>query len=128
MKLERWISPRTCVTVEGSEHLAIFKALTAAQEAFGERACGKCQSEDIEYVVREATDKKGKEEYEYPEMHCKNPKCRAKLTYGQAKDKTFFPIRFKRTGKEYDKDENGKLIPKGTNGWVKWNFDTKQEE
>lgn len=126
MKLERWISPKTCVTVEGNEHMALVKAIVSAQEVFGESHCGKCGKDNLQFAIRKATDAKGKEEYEYPELHCLD--CRAKLTYGQAKDKTLFPVRFKRTGKEYDLDENGKYIPKGKNGWVKWNFDKQVEE
>lgn len=123
MKIERWLSPRTCVTVEGETHMAIFEQLIAAQEVFGEKVCGKCGKDNLEYAIRKAAQ--GKKEHPYPEMRCLD--CKAKLKYGQS-DGTFFPIRFKRDGKEYVKDENGRNIPLGANGWVKYNKETGEEE
>lgn len=123
MKIERWLSPRTCVTVEADTHMAIFEQLVAAQEVFGEKCCGKCKSENIEYVIRKASQ--GKKEFPYPEMRCKD--CWAKLKYGQS-DETFFPVRFKREGKEYVKDKDGRNIPIGDNGWVKYNKESGEEE
>lgn len=113
------------IQIEGETQIDVFKQAASVQETFGESCCGKCQSTNLQYVVR-ISEADG-EEYEYPELHCKN--CNAKLTFGQEKKNGgLWPIRFQRDGKKYKVDENGKKVPKGTNGWVKYNFQTKQEE
>jgi len=115
----------SCV-FEGKGHSDIHEQIASFQEVFEENACGKCGSDDIKFVVRIAKD--GKEEFTYHEMRCN--KCGAKLSLSQKNDKTgsLFPVRFERDGKEYKKDANGKMIPKGKNGWVKYNPATQKEE
>lgn len=110
------------VQVEGDSYKDVFKQASVAQEIFGEKCCGKCQSPNIKFVVR--TDS---EDNEYYEMHC--TECYSKLAFGQNKEnKALFPIRSLREGKNYKLDANGKKIPKGSNGWVKFNRSTGQEE
>jgi DNA-directed RNA polymerase subunit RPC12/RpoP len=111
---------------EGKGHLDIWKQIASFQEVFEEEKCGKCGKDNIKYVLRVAQD--GKDEYEYPELRCNS--CGAKLSFGTMKDGngTLFPIRFEREGKEYKKDANGKSIPKGSYGWVKYNKETGKEE
>jgi DNA-directed RNA polymerase subunit RPC12/RpoP len=119
-------SGRFDVELEGKGHLDIFKQISSFQEVFEEPQCGKCGSPDLKHVVRIAKD--GKKEFEYPELRCQ--KCGAKLSFGIMNDGegTLFPIRFERDGNEYRKDENGKAIPKGKWGWVKYNKETGKEE
>jgi len=111
------------LVAEGSP-AEIWQELQTFQELFEDNACGKCNNKDIKYRIRKA--EKGKKEYDYYELQC--PKCYAKMSYGQSDEGALFPIRFLREGKEYVKDENGKNIPKGTRGWVKFNKETGKEE
>lgn len=121
-------SGNNLIQVEGESQIDVFKAMASAQETFGEEKCGKCGKPNFKYVVRVAKDEAG-DEYEYPELKCTNPGCYAKLSFGQEKKGGgLFPIRFQRDGKNYVKDKDGKSIPRGTNGWVKYNRETKQEE
>lgn len=113
------------IQIEGETQIDVFKQAASVQETFGESSCGKCKSTNLKYVIRKA--EADGEEYEYPELHCRE--CGAKLTFGQEKkDGGLWPIRSERDGKKYKRDENGKKIPKGSNGWVKYNHATKQEE
>lgn len=111
---------------EGKGHSDIHEQISSFQEVFEESSCGKCNSDDIRFVVRIAKD--GKEEFTYHEMRCQA--CGAKLSLSVKNDKTgsLFPVRFERDGKEYKKTEDGKLIPRGKNGWVKYNKVTGKEE
>lgn len=113
------------IQVEGETQMEVFKQASSCQETFGEKCCGKCKSTDLAFVVRTASDDSG-DEYEYPELWCRT--CGSKLKFGQSKGGELFPIRFKRNGKKYEFDDNGKKIPVGANGWVKYNHKTKQEE
>lgn len=51
-----------------------------------------------------------------------------KLTYGHGEGDILYPERFKSKDGQYLKDDNGKFIPLGSNGWLKYNAETKQEE
>ena len=136
MQVEYKVNDRAVVVANGENPLEVFKNLATLQEVFGEEKCGKCGGTNFTFRIRKAQD--GKKEYEYPEIVCHsyliedmnytNKKCYAKLTFGQSDDGILFPIRFKREGKEYVKDKDGKNIPKGDNGWVRYNFDKKCEE
>jgi DNA-directed RNA polymerase subunit RPC12/RpoP len=113
---------------EGKGHLDVWRQIASFQEVFEEEKCGKCGKDNLRFNLRISSDAKGKEEYEYPELRCLS--CGAKLTFGIMKDgkETLFPVRNEREGKEYKKDANGKLIPKGSYGWVKYNKETGKEE
>lgn len=117
-------SGNNLIQVEGKNDMEVFENMASAEEVFSESKCGKCGSTEIRYKIRPATD--GKKQYKYPEMVCS--KCYAKLTFGQGDDGKLFPVRFQRDGKDYVLDENGRRQPKGANGWVKYNRETKQEE
>lgn len=111
---------------EGKGHSEIHEQIASFQEVFEECVCGKCGSTDTRFVVRIAKD--GKKEYTYHEMRCN--KCGAKLSLSVKDDGmgSLFPVRFERDGGEYKKTEDGKLIPRGKNGWVKYNKETSKEE
>ena len=109
---------------DGENPLEIFEKLAMLQEVFCEDKCGKCGNTALSYRVRKVQD--GKKEYTYPELGCN--KCYAKLTFGQSDDGRLFPVRYQRKDKEYIKDKDGRNIPKGSNGWVKYNKETGKEE
>lgn len=119
-------SDSVSISINGENPLEVFKGLANFQEVFGEKCCGKCQSTDISFRVRRPT--KGSKTYDYPELVCQNPKCRAKLSFGQSDEGALFPVRFQREGGAYVKDENGKNVPRGTWGWVVFNRETGKEE
>jgi hypothetical protein len=104
--------------VEGNGHAEIWEQLASLAEAFGEKKCGKCNSEDIRHVVRE--NEGGDKFYE---LHCQN--CRARLRMSVTKkDKQFFPKR--KAGKD---DASG--LAEGTylphNGWMKFDKASNKE-
>ena len=86
--------------------------------------CGKCGCEKIQLVHREV----GK--FSYFEAHCLA--CRAKLSFGtkQDADKNLYPRRVeidpKTNEPAVDSDGRKKMLP--SNGWVRWNFETNQNE
>jgi len=116
MKVEFKANDKVTLVAEGESQLEVFENLASMQEVFAEEKCGKCSSDRLSFKVRKVPD--GKKFFYYPELVCQ--KCYAKLTYGQS-DAGLFPIRYERKEKEYVKDANGKNIPLGTNGWIKWN-------
>jgi hypothetical protein len=63
----------------------IFKQLSMLSEIFVQE-CGCCHNDEVVFKVRVVEDN------EYYECVCTNPKCRAKLSYGQhKKGGTLFP-------------------------------------
>lgn len=98
-----------CVNADTQKEL--FEELASNQEIFSKvnTTCGVCQSEETRFVVRHV--EKDKDEFDYYEVHCQNPSCRAKLAFGvhQGKAGTVFPKR---------KDEDGKFLP--NNGWTRY--------
>ncbi len=84
---------RCTVQVEAETQKELFEAWAAAVEVFGEQRCGLCKSEAIVPVVRIVTQ--GKESFDFHEMHCQNPECRGRLSYGVHKGNggTLFPHR-----------------------------------
>jgi hypothetical protein len=66
------------VEVEGETQKALFQEVALAHEVFGEPNCGLCGCDDIVPVVRRVVQ--GKKVFEYPEYHCQNPKCLARLS------------------------------------------------
>lgn len=102
MKVTAKLSPVITIDIDGETQVDIFEKLSAVQEVFGITKCGKCGSQDLRYITRE-----DKEENKYHEIQCQNPKCRAKLAFGQnKKGGGLFPRR---------KDSEGKYIDNG--GW-----------
>jgi hypothetical protein len=88
----------------------LFAQLASFQEVFGQEKCGKCDCDDLQFVVRENN------ENEYHELRCK--KCYAKLAFGvNKKGGGLFPKR---------KNADNEWLPDG--GWVKWNPDKQVAE
>jgi len=88
----------------------LFGQLSNFQEVFGQHSCGKCNSDDLRYVVRE------NDSNEYHEIRCNG--CSARLSFGvNKKGGGLFPKR---------KDADGNWLPDG--GWVKWNSKTQTIE
>jgi hypothetical protein len=83
---------RCTVQVEAETQKQLFEEWASAVEVFGEQRCGLCKSEAIAPVVRTVTH--GKQEYQFHELHCQNPECRARLTFGiHQTGETLFPHR-----------------------------------
>lgn len=92
-----------CLTLEldSSNQKELFENLANLQEVFGEDRCGKCDSTDLRFIVRENDGNK------FYEVQCR--KCYARLAFGShKKGETLFPKR--KDGDSYLPD----------NGWTKW--------
>ncbi len=100
------------IEVDGDSQKEVWRKLASAEEIFCESRCGACKGTDIRHAVREGSRTKGKkvETFEFFELHCKNPKCRARKRYGilQKDGESLFPHR---------KDENSNWLP--NDGWIK---------
>lgn len=97
------------VTTEVATAKEIFEKVGYYAELFTDNECGLCHSTNIVPRKRKAGDS---DEYDYYEMQCLNPECRARLSFGQSKDKvSLFP---KRKGE----GEGATWLP--NNGWAKY--------
>lgn len=123
MKVQLKVAPRVFVEANGETQTAVFEQAAALQEVFATyHKCGKCQSEDLRFVVRESDD-----DNKYYELHCQNSRCRARLAFGQHKvGGTMYPRRQENKKQSIMKGklEAGAWLP--DDGWIKWNKD-KQE-
>ena len=103
---------RLAIEAEGDTQKAVFTELARLQEVFDNVTCGKCKGTDIRFTVRTVDDN------DFFEIHCTNPKCRARFALGQhKKGDSLFPQR---------KGKDGEWLP--DNGWMRYNPQTKQEE
>ena len=101
---------RLKVELEAESQVDLFQQLGEFQEIFDETECGKCQSENLRFVVRNV------DENLYYELKCLD--CGARLSFGtMKKGGRLFPRR---------KNKDGEWLP--DRGWVNWNPDTKKEE
>lgn len=104
------------VEVEAETQKELFQQIALASEVFGEKKCGLCGSEDIFPAYRTVTQ--GKKSFEYPEYHCQNPACRARLSIGcNMEGGTLFPQR-KLDDKGKPDRETGQYGKH--NGWTKY--------
>ena len=88
----------------------VFQQLANFQEIFAETTCGKCESENIRFQVRNVDDNF------YYELRCAD--CGSRLSFGShKKGGGLFPKR---------KDSEGNWLP--DRGWVKWNPKTEKNE
>lgn len=111
------VSPTTVVEVSGADIKEVFRRRAEAEEVLAEEKCGVCESPRIRYVVRKVS--KGKNNYEYFEVHCRA--CGARLAFGQSQDTTsLFPKRRLNDRGEPDM-ENGTFGKHG--GWTKFRGD-----
>jgi ribosomal protein L40E len=110
---------RINVQLEADSQKALWKELAHFQEVFEETRCGKCDSNDLRFIVRSSPyEKDGKtKEADYHELKCN--KCGAKLAFGVLDDGSdgLFPKRKDKT--------TGKT--KGKKGWVNWDSEKKRE-
>ena len=120
MRVEYKVNEYVTVVAEADEYKDVFKQLAKLQEAFGERACGKCGSANLKFVHRVSG------EYDFYELKCMD--CRAKLEFGQGKD-TFYPKRMVTDAKgKAVKNEDGKAKYRPDHGWMIFNKDTGENE
>jgi hypothetical protein len=126
MKMNVKVSPSRVIELQAEKQKDLFKALASAHEVFGEKECGLCKCPDIVPVWRTATRMTGKkvETFEFPEYHCQNPKCRARLSLGTINDDTgtLFPQRrLMPDGKVPGKQDNKEHARHGDHrGWTTW--------
>ena len=101
---------RLNVELEGDSQRDIFGEIAKFQEVFEEGVCGKCDSDNIRFVVRNVDDNL------YHELRCTG--CSAKLSFGShKKGGGLFPKR---------KDGDGNWL--SDRGWLKWNSKTEKNE
>lgn len=113
------------VVGDGTNPADVFQQIASMSEAFGENECGKCKGKNLRFAVRTVQD--GKKSYTYYEMRCQD--CRAKLAMGQGDDGVLYPNRFQKDEDgNYVLNEKGFKAFKGSNGWTRYNRETKQEE
>lgn len=126
MEMEVKVSPTRIIKLVAEKQKDLFKALASAHEVFGEKECGLCKGPDIVPVWRQTTRVTGKkvETFEFPEYHCQNPQCRARLSLGTINDDTgtLFPQRrLMPDGKVPGKKDNKELAKHGPHrGWTRW--------
>lgn len=127
MQINYRVNNDVTITCEADKEIDVIKALSRLNEVFGDKKCRKCGGTDIYFHVRMA--KKGKQDVEYPELRCKKPNCRAKLTFGQNQTGgTVYPKRYKQENGENVKGPDGKNIILGDWGWTIFNKETQKEE
>lgn len=133
MKAQVKVSPTIIVEVEAGKQKDLFKAVASAHEVFGEKKCGCCGGTNVAPVWRTVTTVKGKktETFEYPEWHCQEPKCRARLALGTINDDsgTLYPQRKLVDGQRpptKEEREQGKGTYGPHNGWHR--YQGKKEE
>ena len=104
------------VEIESESVKDLFREIATLAEVLNEEKCGVCGEEHI--IPKTRNVEKNKKFYEYFEMSCSNPKCRARLNFGQKQDGSgIFPIRKLDTNGKPDR-ENGSYG--SHNGWSKY--------
>lgn len=113
MKCQYRVNPDLMLELEAADQKQLFERMAEAAEIFGNwRACGKCKSPDHKPrpVVR-LNQKKQK----FYELHCTNPRCKARFVYGQSQNgPTLFPQR------KFPKSHPQAEQYKPDDGWVVW--------
>jgi len=117
------------ITAESEQDL--FKGVARVREIFGHTVCGRCKTENADYVCR-----RDKDENDWIEMVCRNPSCKAKLSFGSVKGKEakLFPkVRWdnlSETQQEHRRDdqkfadEHNGFLPNG--GWFVYKSSVKK--
>lgn len=124
MKIQVKVTPKVLIEAEGNTHTELFAQIAELQEIFGQGKCGKCECEDLRFVVREVDGNS------FYELRCQNPKCRAVLSFGQNKDGAkkgnLFPhIKENKKGTIMGL-EPGTYLPNG--GWLRYDAKTQKKE
>ncbi len=97
---------RLTFEINGETHQDIFEGLASIEEVFdSENACGVCKGTAIRYQHRNVHGN------DFHELVCKDPTCRARFSFGHAKQPkgALFPKRRR-------KDDSGNW----TGGWEKY--------
>jgi hypothetical protein len=120
MKVELSRGNLKCVA-EGTA-AEIIKQFSDFTETFQDYTCGACGSENVDYQVRKVEDN------EFYEQVCRNPKCRARLSFGHSKkDSKVYPKRVVTDNKgKAIKDDNGKAQWLENNGWLIYKGEKKE--
>lgn len=128
MQAQVKVNPKTIITVEAETQKDLFQQVSYAYEVFSEKSCGLCDCEDIMPVVRKVVQKK--KEFEYPEYHCLNPKCRARLSlaYNMEGGTMFVNRELLESGEPATGDNRGKGQRGKHRGWTKWRGEPKDAE
>ena len=71
---------RVSFEVEGDNEADIFKNIARIHEVFDHGVCGKCNNNHTKFVCRI-----DKEENDWLEVVCQDPRCRAKIIFGRTK-------------------------------------------
>lgn len=109
MKIRYQSKNRLWFEWDASTHKEAFETVARVQEVFDIAHCGRCQSTDIRFVVRE------NDGYKFYELRCNN--CRAKLEFGQSREGGgLFPKR---------KDEDGQY--RDHDGWFIYQSETSRD-
>src|SRR5262245_6341557 len=133
MKAQVKVNSNIIIELEAPKQKDLFKAIASAHEVFGEKECGLCKSKEIIPVWRNVTVVKGKktESYEFPEYHCLNSACRARLSLGTLNDDTgtLYPHRrLLPNGKPPGKDSRDQAKYGSHRGWTKFKGNAENAE
>lgn len=116
MKAQFKVGNNLQIEVDVPDQKTLFQEMARHQEIFNHTKCGACKSTDLRFVVRHVVS--GKKSYDYHEIHCQNPSCRARLAFGvNLEGGTLFPKR---------KGEDGKYLE--NNGWTKYVKDDNESK
>lgn len=95
--------------VEGKEQKDVFEQLASIEDVFGEKFCGLCHKDNLQFVVRNVEDNN------FYEIKCKD--CGGKLSLSQnKKGGTLYPNRKLKNGLPAKVDDEGPFEFK-TRGW-----------
>ncbi len=102
--------------LEADSQKELFDRMAEAAEVFGNwEVCGRCK--DSIHKPRPVV-RLNKAKEKFYELHCQNPKCRARFAYGQNKQTpTLFPQR------KFPKSHQEAGAFKPDEGWVIWKHD-----
>jgi len=120
MKAVVRVNDRLTIEVEKEKMNELLKELSAVNSFFEDSECGACKGKDLIVSVRSNGG------FDFTEMACKNPKCRARLSYGTDKEtKEQYPVRCDREKEGKNKGHakrgpDGKALWLPNNGWVKY--------
>lgn len=113
MQAERTKGNLKCVA-SGTE-AEVFKQFAAFDSTFQDTKCGKCNTENISFQVREVDSN------EFYELQCNNRECRARLSFGHSKENkgAIYPKRFQTDNKgKTVKRDDGRSVYLPNNGWT----------
>lgn len=120
--------------IEVGKQTEAWEELSSIREVFGDRVCRRCKTDDAEFFVRIAKSKNGKQEYQYHELHCRNPKCNAIKAYSVIHDGTYrmYPKIKVNNGdpmyEDFVKNEGDEWAYLPYEGWMIYNSKTGKKE